>query len=104
MSADAFLGVPFNIASYALLTILIARETGLKPGVFTHMFGDVHIYQNHLDSVREYLSNDTHALPTLEIDDDFVFKYGSQYDLRDSNKIRLVNYNHSGKIQADMAV
>lgn len=67
-TADMFLGVPFNIASYALLTVIIAHIAGYKPGEFVHTFGDAHIYENHLDQVKEQLTREPKPFPTLSID------------------------------------
>lgn len=85
-SADCFLGVPFNIASYALLTMMIAQVCGLKPGHFVHTFGDAHIYHNHFEQVKEQLSRTPRQLPTMSINpaikDIFGFSFGD-FELKD---------------------
>ena len=85
-SADLFLGVPFNIASYALLTMMIAQVSGLEFGSFVHTFGDAHIYLNHLEQVDEQLERDPRPLPTMRIDptvdDLFAFRY-EHFELND---------------------
>jgi thymidylate synthase len=78
-SADVFLGVPFNIASYALLTLMVAQVTGLKPGAFIHAFGDTHLYLNHIEQARLQLTRNPRPLPTLRLNpavrDLFAFRY-----------------------------
>ena len=78
-SADIFLGVPFNIASYALLTMMVAQVVGLKPGDFVHTFGDAHLYANHLDQARQQLARAPRTLPTMRLNpavsDLFAFRF-----------------------------
>jgi thymidylate synthase len=78
-SADTFLGVPFNIASYALLTLMVAQVCGLKPGEFVHTFGDVHLYMDHLEQAKLQLTREPRPLPTMrlnpEVTDIFSFRF-----------------------------
>jgi thymidylate synthase len=97
-SCDMFLGVPFNIASYSLLTHIIARECGLKVGDFVWTGGDCHIYTNHMDAVKEQLSREPRALPTLYMT---VNKKFNEYTMED---FALENYNPHPAIKAEMAV
>jgi thymidylate synthase len=99
MSADTFLGVPFNIASYALLTMMVAQVCNLQLGEFIHTFGDAHIYLNHIKQVKLQLSREPYQLPTMllnpEIDCIFDFSYGDFY---------LYHYNSHEAIRGSVAV
>jgi len=98
-SADIFLGVPFNIASYALLTMMMAQVTGLKPDAFVHTFGDAHLYLNHVEQAREQLRREPRPLPAMRINPDvhsiFDFVYAD---------FSLVGYNPHPHIKAEVAV
>ena len=98
-SGDIFLGIPFNIASYALLTMMMAQVTGLKPGEFVHSIGDAHLYLNHLEQAREQLSRTPYALPAMRLNpavtDIFQFKF---------EDFTLENYQSHPHIKAPVAV
>lgn len=98
-SADLFLGVPFNIASYALLTMMMAQVCDLKPGDFVHTFGDLHLYQNHLDQAREQLTRTPRALPTMKINPAVKEIDGFCYE-----DFELVGYDPYPAIKAPIAV
>ncbi len=98
-SADVFLGVPFNIASYALLTMMVAQATGLRAGDFVHTFGDVHLYANHVEQARLQLTREPRALPTMriapDVDDLFAFEF---------DHFTLEGYDPHPHIKAEVAV
>lgn len=98
-SADVFLGVPFNIASYALLTCMIARVAGLKPGDFVHTFGDAHLYLDHLDQARLQLTREPRPLPTLVLDPTVTDLFAYQYE-----DVRLEGYDPHPHIKARVSV
>jgi thymidylate synthase len=98
-SADVFLGVPFNIASYALLLMMVAQVTGLEAGEFVHTLGDAHLYTNHLSQARLQLEREPFGLPTMklnpEVDDLFAFRF---------EDFELSNYQYHEHIKAAVAV
>jgi len=98
-SADVFLGVPFNIASYALLTMMVAQATGLQPGDFVHTLGDAHLYDNHLEQARLQLSREPRPLPTMRIDPSVRSIFDFEFE-----HFRLENYEPHPHISAPVAV
>lgn len=98
-SADIFLGVPFNIASYALLTLMLAQVTGLKPGDFVHTLGDAHLYLNHLSQADLQLSRQPYPLPQMQLNPTVTDLFAFTYD-----DFNLVGYEHHPPIKAEVAV
>jgi thymidylate synthase len=98
-SADTFLGVPFNIASYALLLLMMAQVTGLKPGDFVHTTGDTHLYLNHLEQARLQLTRTPRPLPTMRLNPDVKSLFDFQYE-----DFMLENYDPWPHIKAEVSV
>ena len=98
-SADLFLGVPFNIASYSLLTMMVAQACDLKPGDFVHTFGDLHLYSNHLEQAREQLDRDCRTLPRMQLNP--AIKRIEDFQFED---FTLLDYDPHPSIRAPIAV
>ena len=98
-SADTFLGVPFNIASYALLTMMMAQVCDLEPGEFVHTFGDVHLYTNHVEQAREQLTREPRPLPQMWMNPDVKDLFSFTYD-----DFKLLNYDPHPHIKAAVSV
>ncbi|KDA03303.1 thymidylate synthase [Hyphomonas oceanitis] len=98
-SADIFLGVPFNIASYALLTLMMARATGLKPGEFVHTFGDAHLYLNHVEQAKLQLTREPRPLPSITLNPDKTDLFSWEYE-----DFKVENYTPHAHIKAPVAV
>ena len=98
-SADTFLGVPFNIASYALLLMMVAQVTGLKPGEFVHTLGDTHIYSNHLEQVKLQLTREPRPLPKMKINPDVKSIFDFKFE-----DFELVDYDPHPHIKGVVAV
>jgi len=98
-SADIFLGVPFNIASYALLTLMMAQATGLKPGEFVHTLGDAHLYLNHLEQAQTQMAREPRPLPTMRLNPEKTSLFDFDYD-----DFELLNYDPHPAIKAPVAV
>ena len=98
-SADVFLGIPFNIASYALLTMMVAQVCDLEPGEFIHTFGDAHLYTNHLEQAGLQLSRNPRPLPTMKINPDVKDLFAFRYE-----HFELINYDPHPHIKAEVAV
>ncbi|HNW51219.1 MAG TPA: thymidylate synthase [Prolixibacteraceae bacterium] len=98
-SADSFIGVPFNIASYALLTMMMAQVTGLEPGEFVHTFGDLHIYTNHIEQVKLQLTREPYPLPQMKINPEVKSIFDFKYE-----DFELINYQSHPHIKGEVAV